>query len=75
MTTTSEAYYIVESSGDERQMWGPYLSLYAARKAAGNRHVVVTGSACRNGRKLSRGELQASVGAGAVHEVESSCLG
>lgn len=61
----SEQYYIVESSGDVRRMWGPYQSYEAAVRQAGVRHIVVTGSGCRQ-RTLTHGELKAAVGTGSI---------
>jgi hypothetical protein len=66
------SYYVVETSGDLRQMWGPYASLSHARAVAGVRHVVVTGSSCRDGRVWRRGELQAAQECGSVRPVDES---
>lgn len=54
----SENYYIIENSGESRQVWGPYATLMAARKKCGKRHVVVTGDGLTNGLTMPRGHLR-----------------
>jgi hypothetical protein len=70
----AESYYVVETSGDTRQMWGPYTGLSHARAAAGRRHAVVTGASCRDGRVWRRGELQAAHQCGSVVPVDGGVI-
>lgn len=69
MTRTSDKrYYIIESSGPDRCVWGPY-TLDQARHEAGVRHVVVTGL-LKNRQKLLQAEMQASVHLGHITPVD-----
>lgn len=70
MATTT--YYLVETSGDNRQVWGPYQSLTAAKGAAGKRHAVVTGNGLKNGQTMTRGALQAAILSGRIRTADGS---
>lgn len=51
-------FYIVETSGDRRQVWGPYTTLARAKKAAGKRHIVITGRGLTDGMIMTAGQMQ-----------------
>jgi len=53
-------YFLIENSGEHRQMWGPF-PLALARRKAGARHVVVTGDGMHNGQIVTRGALRAAL--------------
>lgn len=59
-------YYIIESTGETRQMWGPYQALAHAKKKAGARHTVVCGRGLSNGLRMTRGTLNAALGSGRI---------
>lgn len=65
-------YWIIESSGEQRQCLGPYHSLEAAKHSAGVRHVVVTGSGLSDGLTMTRGELQAAIQSGRIRPADGS---
>lgn len=62
----TKSYYLLETSGERRQIWGPYSTLGHARREAGVRHAVVSGPKCGNGITLTRGEVNAAVNAGTI---------
>ena len=70
--TTTPAYYLLETSGDVRRMWSAGVSLRAAAQQSGSRHIVVTGSACRDGRSMRRGEVEAAIEHGSIVPVDTS---
>lgn len=65
-------YYIIESSGQHRQMWGPYESLTTAKKAAGKRHSVICGTGLRSGEKMTSGALNAALTSGRIYPVDGT---
>jgi hypothetical protein len=60
------SHWIIEKTGDERQVWGPYETAQAARSQCGSRHVVVCGRGLENGLVLTRGAVSAKVQAGTL---------
>jgi hypothetical protein len=66
------SYYLVERSGESRQVWGPYDSLDRAKREAGVRHAVVRGAGLTNGQTMTRGELHCKLAAGSVYPVNGS---
>lgn len=65
-------YYIIESSGETRQMWGPYQSLAGAKKEAGARHTVVCGRGLSNGLKMTRGALHNALASGRIYTADGA---
>lgn len=65
---TTPTYYLVEKCGDERSVWGPYQSAATAKKAAGVRHHVVSGTSRRlvNGQSIKRADLMVAVQTGSI---------
>ncbi|WP_439624045.1 hypothetical protein [Gemmata sp.] len=74
MTTATANYYLIESTGDNRQVWGPYTSLEQAKREAGVRHAVVSGSGLRNGETMTRGAMISKLAAGQFWTVDGSEL-
>lgn len=65
-------YWIIESSGESRQVWGPYTSLAAAKHAAGMRHTVITGSGLESGMTMTRGALNAALTSGRINPADGA---
>jgi len=65
-----KSYYLIEKSGDNRQVFGPY-SLEQANKAKGARYAVITGRV-ENGQTISRGMVNAMVTAGSIQLADGS---
>lgn len=65
-------FWIIESSGSTRQVWGPYASLEHAQKEAGKRHVVVKGSGLENGQTMSQGALRNALQSDRIYTVDGS---
>lgn len=64
--TNLKAYYLVDSSGDTRYVFGPYQSYETAVKAAGRTALVMTGAALAGRKTITRAALSVLVQAGAV---------
>ncbi len=70
--TTTETLYLIEKSGDERQVWeAKSKSLAGAKREAGVRHMVATCSTGRltNGCKIDRAALDILLNIGSVKVV------
>jgi hypothetical protein len=64
-------YFLVEISGETRQVWGPYPTFDRAKHEAGGRHFVAQGSGLFNGQIMTAGELHNKLDAGSVWPFES----
>ena len=71
MTTQEKDCWLIEQSGDMRQVWGPY-TISQARREAGVRHVIVVGSGLSHGDTMRRSELHAAVQSGRIRPVDGS---
>ena len=71
--TSEKNYYVVEMTGPRRTMWGPY-TLAAARRQAGIRCAVVTGSACRDRLTLHEEELRDLIRVGSIVSADGALL-
>lgn len=65
-------YFIIEKSGEQRQMWGPYGTVKDASAKCGARHVVITGTGLSDGQTMTRGELQAALQSGRIRIADDS---
>lgn len=59
-------YWLIEVSGEDRKVWGPYESAEKAKREAGKRHFVARGSGLANGQTMTRGELHHALQAGRI---------
>lgn len=69
MTRTEKNVWLIESTGDNRQVWGPYGEAHA-RKEQGVRHFLALASGLTNGQTMTRGELQAALQSGRIRSVD-----
>ena len=74
MTTTQTTCYLIENSGETRQVWGPFATFAAAEKTGGKRHAVVVGSGLANGETMTRGAVQAAIQSGRIRTADGSEL-
>ena len=66
-TTTDERYWLIErGGGDTRYIWGPYTRA-RARREAGRRHAIFTGSGLADGDTIGRGQLRDAIRSGRLH--------
>lgn len=63
--------FIVESTGPNRYVWGPYADEAKARRAAGDRHVVVESDSLTNGQVIKEDELSILQRIGSVTTVDT----
>jgi hypothetical protein len=62
---TTKTYWLIETSGDKRQIWGPYTRKHAEAEA-GNRHAVATGEGMSDGQIMDRNALQTAINSGRI---------
>ena len=65
-------FWLVEKTGPDRQVWGPYQTFGAAKAEAGVRHAVVRGSGLADGQVMTQGALRHALEAGRVWAVDGS---
>ncbi len=68
-TQTAATYYLLERSGNSRQMFGPYTLAYCQR-AKGKLYEIVTGTRCRNALTLADGQVRDAKQGGGIVEAE-----
>lgn len=68
-------YFLIENSGNqERQVFGPYLSVPAAQKEAGKRYMVISGPHLENGQKMWRNQLKTQILMGNIRIEDGSSI-
>lgn len=67
--TETKTVWLIELTGETRQVWGPYTEAHA-RKEAGKRHFLAKASGLENGQTMSRGELRRAMEAGRVRSID-----
>lgn len=67
-------YYLIETIGDNRQIWGPY-SIEKAKKECGSRHVICESEELENGQVMTRGELMRACQSGRIRPLEVNLAG
>lgn len=68
-----KGYWLIEKTGEARQVFGPY-TLEGAKRAAGARYAVIEGSGLANGQTMPRGHVVHAVQSGRIRTADGSEL-
>lgn len=66
--------WLIEKSGGDHVVFGPYGSIFEATKHAGIRYAVIRGSGLFDGKSYSSGRFHSAVASGTFYAVDGSDL-